>query len=418
MTELKDVNMYYCNVNTKKKLTYGPIIYYDKKIEKYIAILGTKEGEIIRIPLIFSKIEDYKNDYEIIKIKEDNTINLKELFLDQEYSSSITGYYKNKEYEIIILNNGTIYKKTKYNNKNKNKNKTNKEIKKIIYEFEDTFNYTKEFFEYKDKTYFFITTNSGYVLLIDENGKEILKFNINTKIFSEPKYYNKKNILLIGGENGILYSFKINLEKKTIQKLWEYKTEKSIISKANIGELKEGEEYILFGSTDKNFYCLNIEGELVWKFKTQGRILSEAYIEDINNDDIKEIIFGSCDDKIYVLNSYGNEIWDYETDFWIATQPLVLDVDDDNYKEVFVGSYDNKLYCFSPDPEFIPSFFSGASGIIQQTTIEEENGYFAKLLFKKETKGMIIGMNKVEEEKIIALITDKGEFKSFKFEKK
>ncbi len=410
---MKDVNVYYCNVDSKKKLTYGPILFYDKNIEKNVAIVGTKEGEIIKIPLIFSKIEDYREEYETIKIKEKNSINLKELFLDQEYSSSIIGYYKNKnkDYEIVILNNGTIYK-IQYDKKSKSYKK------KLLYEFEDSFNYTKEFFEYKNKLYFFITTNSGYVILLDENGKEIIKFNLNTKIFSEPKYYLEENVLFIGGENGILFSFKISLDKKTIKKLWEYKTEKAIVAKVSVEELLEGKKYILFGSTDKNFYCLNLQGELIWKFKTQGRILSEAYVDDINNDDVKEIIFGSSDDKVYVLNAYGNEIWDYETDFWIATQPLVLDVDDDSYKEVFVGSYDNKLYCFSPDPEFIPSFFSGATGIIQQTTLEEENGYFAKLLFKKETKGMIIGMNKIEEEKIIALITDKGEFKSLKFEKK
>ncbi len=411
MTTLKDVNTYYCNVNTNKKLSYGPYFYTDKNTQKKIAILGTKEGEIIKIPLVFSKIKEYRKEYEIIRIKEKNIINLKDLFLDQEVSSSIIGYYNNnkKNYEIIILNNGTIYK---------TKTEKQKIQKKEIYNFEDSFNSTKEFFEYKGKTYFFITTKNGYVLLLNENGKEIIKFNLNTKIYSEPKYEEKKSLLLVGGKNGILYSFKINIEKKTIQKLWEFKTEKEIVTKPVIKKIIEEKEVILIGSTDKKFYCLNLEGEKIWEFKTEGKIISEAYVEDINNDEKKEIIFGSSDDKIYVLNAYGNEIWDYETDFWIATKPIVLDVDDDSYKEVFVGSYDNKLYCFSPDPEFIPNFFSGTTGIIQQTTIEEENGYFAKLLFKKEVEGMIIGMNIIEEEKILGIITHKGEFISFKFEKK
>ncbi len=420
---LKNVDVYYCNINTKKNLTLGPIFYKDEK--KYNAIVGTKEGELIKIPLIFSKIEALKEDFEILKIKESKTINLKELFLDQEFSSNIVGYYKkkknnkktkneknNKEFEIIILKNGTIYKLEDKILKGKIG-----KVKKLLYEFDDSFNHTEEFFEYKNKIYFFITTNSGYVLLLDENGKEIIKFNLNTKIFSQPKYFIEKNTLFIGGEDGNLYSFEINIDKKTIKKNWEFKTEKSIIAKPAIGKF-DGNYYILFGSTDKNFYCINLEGELTWKFKTEGRILSEAFIEDVNNDDIKEIIFGSCDDKVYVLNSYGNEIWDYETDFWVAAKPMVLDVDDDLYKEIFVGSYDNKLYCFSPDPDFVPTFFSGTAGIIQQNNSIEEESYFAKLLFKKEVNGMIIGMNIIEEEKILALITNKGEFRSFKFEKK
>ncbi|UCC92142.1 MAG: PQQ-like beta-propeller repeat protein, partial [Candidatus Aenigmatarchaeota archaeon] len=56
---------------------------------------------------------------------------------------------------------------------------------------------------------------------------------------------------------------------------------------------------IFFTSSDENFYCLNLRGEEVWRFKTGGKIWSKPLIFK------NRIYFGSFDCHLYCLTLEG-----------------------------------------------------------------------------------------------------------------
>jgi hypothetical protein len=68
------------------------------------------------------------------------------------------------------------------------------------------------------------------------------------------------------------------------------------------------------------------------------------------------------------------------------------------------------------------TFFLGLQALFQQTASYEHSdsesnaGYFARKLFQEQMDGMIIGINAHEKTKILAALTNKGEFRSYQFE--
>jgi glucose dehydrogenase len=65
---------------------------------------------------------------------------------------------------------------------------------------------------------------------------------------------------------------------------------------------------LFFGSSDENFYCLDIKtGREIWRFKTEGKIWSNPLIA--NN----RIYFGSYDCHLYCLTQEGKLIWRFQS---------------------------------------------------------------------------------------------------------
>jgi outer membrane protein assembly factor BamB len=409
MSSLKRVKINYCNARINENPSSGPIIINDNNAA--YAIIGTMKGNIIRIPLIFGPSKDYRGEYSITQLNASATINLKELFLDQETASSVIGLGSLGDGKMMVaLLDGKIFEVSE--------NST-----RLIFEFDSTLSTSPAVVGEGASARIVVPTTEGILYLINLKGQIIAKEILESTITAKPLFVASNNALLIGGSKGEIICHNYAPSSNEIRRAWQFNAHKAITTEIISTELmNDGRVFYLFGSADRNVYCLSEDGVMAWRFPTSGRIISGVYIDDINNDGVKEIVFGSCDDKVYVLSAYGNEIWNYETDFWVAATPAVLDVDDDRYKEVFVGSYDNSLYCFSPEADFVPNFFSGASGIVQQSATfehadaESSAGYFARKLFQEQMDGMIIGIHALESMKILAAITNKGEFRSFQFE--
>jgi eukaryotic-like serine/threonine-protein kinase len=85
---------------------------------------------------------------------------------------------------------------------------------------------------------------------------------------------------------------------------WKFKTGGIITSSAAIGNDK-----IYFGSSDKNFYCLNLEtGSELWSYKTEGEIFCTALLYNGN------VYFGSYDGNFYSLNEDDGKVkWIFKT---------------------------------------------------------------------------------------------------------
>lgn len=91
---------------------------------------------------------------------------------------------------------------------------------------------------------------------------------------------------------------------------------------------------VYFGSYDHNLYAINTEtGKLIWKYQTDGGIVSRPAIAD------DFIFIGSEDNRLHVISARtGALAWAYYTKGPIRSSPLVA------HGHVFIGSDDMSLH--------------------------------------------------------------------------
>jgi outer membrane protein assembly factor BamB len=101
------------------------------------------------------------------------------------------------------------------------------------------------------------------------------------------------------------------------------------------------DDTIYFGSTDGNFYALDVEsGFMKWVFKTEGPINSIPFADEEN------VYFGSNDGKVYAVSRQdGKEMWSFQTGHTVQSTVT-------RYKDWIVFTSDiGSTYLLSPDGE-------------------------------------------------------------------
>ncbi|MDQ3194001.1 MAG: PQQ-binding-like beta-propeller repeat protein [Bacteroidota bacterium] len=183
--------------------------------------------------------------------------------------------------------------------------------------------------------------NDENIIVSSLNGK-LYKLNVNTgnivwttkkvmfnnyigSFYTSPTIMN--NMILAGNADGHLYSYDII----TGNEVWKYKTNASVNCDASV---KDGRIY--FGSDDKNFYCLDTAGSLIWKKDLHTKILSSStFYRDM-------IIVTGIDGNVYALNKEsGDVVWTFITKGSIEASPLL------HGDMIFVGSFDRNFYCIN-----------------------------------------------------------------------
>ncbi len=171
-------------------------------------------------------------------------------------------------------------------------------------------------------------------------GADPVHFKTGNGIFSTPVIDGDERILVGSGDHNF-YAFD-PLKRK---ELWRYKTKEMIDSAAALG--KDGTIYIPSG--DAKIHAVNSEGLLLWEFDVlhnrpagtfsnspcfwwEGNVMigPDGYIYACNDDFF-----------VYCLDLDGEIRWAYRTGFFIWSAPAF-----DRGHQVFVSSFDMKLYSF------------------------------------------------------------------------
>jgi outer membrane protein assembly factor BamB len=181
---------------------------------------------------------------------------------------------------------------------------------------------------YDDKLLVSSVDNKVYSLNRN-NGKIVWTYS-GTGNYSAPKaFYTSPtiydSIMVIGNTNGSMYA----LDMQNGRDLWEFKTDGPIYADASIDEGK-----IFFGSDDNNFYCLSLDGKVIWKkgMKTSFKSSSSFY-KDM-------IIISAVDGYVYALDKMnGDQKWRFKTNGTLWASPVV------HKDKVFIGSFDMNFYC-------------------------------------------------------------------------
>jgi len=123
-------------------------------------------------------------------------------------------------------------------------------------------------------------------------------------------------------------------------KLWEYDTRRAMVG---VGVSRNGANVVACG--DEFLYCLDSEGTLSWK-KQRSDALWDVDIEKDNN----AIIIGGWDCTIHSLDLQGNEVWNFETNGYVRS---VRPLEDGG---VLAGSHDHKIYKLNDKGEAMKIF--------------------------------------------------------------
>jgi len=249
-------------------------------------------------------------------------------------------------------------------------------------------------------------STDGHLYCISKDAKLIWKFNAASSIEGTSNVY--KNSIIFGCKSGLIYSLKLDNGEVN----WKFETGSNVVAQPIINNLGSQKDYILIGSTDTKLYCLDLQGNIVWTYKTEGAIYSEVTLSDINNDGKPEILFGSCDNFVYCLNNEGKKLWSFETNFWVVSAPLVVDIDNDSKKEIIVGSYDHNIYVLDNEGSYLLDYTPGISGTVNQAgnysdvMTQEPGNLFGKKIWQFNVEGMVVGCTILGPD--IVLNTKKG----------
>jgi outer membrane protein assembly factor BamB len=240
----------------------------------------------------------------------------------------------------------------------------------------------------------------GFIYILNPNGALFARFDSKSKIESTPAVYLDN--IIFGADDGIVRSIDFNCNL-----LWKFKTNSQVTAEPTIAELYHRQHYVVIGSTDKNLYCLTLDGKLEWIFETEGRIISKAEVKDVNKDGEQEIFFGSCDSKVYALRSNGKMMWSYHTDFWVVSSPIVVDIDGDGNYEVIAGSYDNIIYVLDAEGSYLLDYMPGISGIVMQSghytnlLTSDPGELVGKRIWEYKTEGIVTGAALFDNSQVI-----------------
>lgn len=196
----------------------------------------------------------------------------------------------------------------------------------------------------------FILSTDGHCYAIDKNsGKKIWAFKTGGEQFYDTWDYFQSSpvcngdVVYFGSGDTHIYA----LDAATGKLIWKYKTGGIVHASPTIAD-----DAILIGSFDGNFYCMNTDGSLRWKFKTigehyfpKGEIQFNAALSD------STVYFGARDYNLYALKiKDGSGHWVYHhPGSWTGTpsitrEQLILTMSDSHSILLFDKTYGNKRF--------------------------------------------------------------------------
>ena len=138
-----------------------------------------------------------------------------------------------------------------------------------------------------------------------------------------------KKVVYIGDLDGSLLAIDLDTGKK----IWEYKVEIGFVTGPAIKD-----DHIYIGDIDGIFYCLDKNGELVWKHQTDAEINSSANFYG------SDVLFGSQDTKLYSLDAKSGKVtWEHETADQVRCGATIVE------NRAFVAGCDGGLHIIELD---------------------------------------------------------------------
>ncbi len=208
------------------------------------------------------------------------------------------------------------------------------------------------------------------------------------------------NKIYFGSYDHFLYCLDMNGDL-----LWKFKTRDMVNSTPMI---KNGVVY--FGSRDQNMYAVDADnGKLIWKFWTHGAVSPSPAWADGN------IYFGSFDKNLYAVTEQGRLLWKFKTnDFIVEPVETCNGI-------IYLPSTDRNLYALSPDGNLLWKFRTSGP-VASKPVVHENSVYFGcsdhnlyklnalsgQFVWKFRTRNIIYGYPVITEKMIYLCSCDEN----------
>lgn len=147
--------------------------------------------------------------------------------------------------------------------------------------------------------------------------------NISQAIYASPIVRNGR--IYVGDDKGNFYCYNVSGKE-----LWRYKTGDRILGTADAND-----KIVVVGSTDKNIYGLDAKtGKLKWKYEAKETVFGSATID-------KDVVYiGDSDGVFRAINvNTGELVWEFtEVKDYMESKPLVYE------GKVVFGAWDTYMY--------------------------------------------------------------------------
>lgn len=156
------------------------------------------------------------------------------------------------------------------------------------------------------------------------SGRRNWAYKTEGKIFTRPAM--AVGTLYFGSDDGKLYALKPT--PTNAREMWTY----NIMVPLRSSPAVEG-DHLFFGSDGGEFLCVDLSGEMSWRFQTRRRIMSSPLVRE------NIVYVGSDDWYLYALDiQQGYPIWRYRTRGAVVSSPAYAD------GKIFFGSADGNIY--------------------------------------------------------------------------
>jgi len=163
------------------------------------------------------------------------------------------------------------------------------------------------------------------------------------------------NLVIAGCEDGNIYAFDVDSGK--------IRWAKNFLEPAKISEISKNNVFI--GSGDSCYAFDIINKEIIWEFKTNGKISASPKIHK------KYVYFGSWDGNLYAIDSKEGTIkWTFKTGWGIVTTPAVSE------NLIFIASNDNNFYAIDKNNGNLQWSFKCKSAIHSNPVVYGEYIFF------------------------------------------
>lgn len=153
-----------------------------------------------------------------------------------------------------------------------------------------------------------------------------IKWSFQTKgaIYSSPVV--EHGHVFFGSDDGNLYALRVANGRKA----WEYGTHEAIRSRPFVTE-----DRVLVGQKGGEMCCVDLGGQVKWRFKARREILSSPVVYK------GVVFFGSNDGHLYaVALDSGWSVWKVQTNKPVVSSPCIGE------EKIFVGSVNGNLYAY------------------------------------------------------------------------
>ena len=203
----------------------------------------------------------------------------------------------------------------------------------------------------KDGSIYYSTSgDKGYLYRHKSNGERKWSVSFNSGLRGSPAI-DENEVIYVLEDAGALHAVKN--EESRGKKLWRYKltgedadAEGEFREYGNSPAIAE-DGTVIFGWFDRNVYAVK-DGELIWKFPTEGRIVASPSIALDGT-----IYIGDDEGNLYAIKPDGTAVWPepFDTKAQIMTRPAI-----DSEGNIYFGSFSGEFYALAPNGDLRWSF--------------------------------------------------------------